>query len=381
MKNKEGKIFKRTKCPPEGMLEAYHMGKLSEIDKRNIEAHIIDCPMCSDELEGLEQFASNEKHQNAVDDIQSRINSKYGFLNKAPSYYLYIGGIAATILIAIISGYLIVGVIQKSNKNQIAQNLEQQIDKKEQQKQDSTKLLKPVANAVQDITDELKLIETPMSVIGKSTTHGQEKNKAQTDTIKSIQSEPTLMEEKKKVVEIIENEIDIEDNAMAEGISINYEAEAEETENIRTKTSVQSMDQKSKAVQPVAFMAMESEQQKKIVPNDAEIFAVRSFQEGNYENCYTLLNELVQKKGTNDTLIYYLSVSCVELNKNQEAIHYFSQIQSSEYELYSRKWFLSKAYIQSDSIEKAIVLLKELSLPESPYREDAQKSLTRLTKN
>jgi len=53
MSDKHNKIFTLSECPTHQMLRDYLDEKLSHDVKHQVEKHLLDCCMCSDELEGL----------------------------------------------------------------------------------------------------------------------------------------------------------------------------------------------------------------------------------------------------------------------------------------------------------------------------------------
>jgi anti-sigma factor RsiW len=50
-------IFQVSNCLGREELRAYLEDPISAEDRRRVENHLLDCPLCSDALEGLETFA------------------------------------------------------------------------------------------------------------------------------------------------------------------------------------------------------------------------------------------------------------------------------------------------------------------------------------
>ena len=73
MNNKLNKIFSKTDCISEKMLNNYHDDKLSAKEKHSVEKHLIDCELCTDELEGLSLLKDKSQINIIVDEINENI--------------------------------------------------------------------------------------------------------------------------------------------------------------------------------------------------------------------------------------------------------------------------------------------------------------------
>ncbi|MBI4946352.1 MAG: tetratricopeptide repeat protein [Bacteroidetes bacterium] len=82
--NKTKNIFAHTDCISEEMLMKYISGTLSPAEKHEVEKHLIDCPMCSDAVEGLQIMTSPQPSpkergltsQKAIDELNIRIRER-----------------------------------------------------------------------------------------------------------------------------------------------------------------------------------------------------------------------------------------------------------------------------------------------------------------
>ena len=108
MSKKHKHIFSSSECVSTEMLKAYLKEKLHDDQKREVEKHLVDCPMCRDELEGLELFPSIQAADMATDELNQRIDGKFGKAKRKVPIVTYVSSAAAAILILIVSGYLIV---------------------------------------------------------------------------------------------------------------------------------------------------------------------------------------------------------------------------------------------------------------------------------
>lgn len=103
MNNDLNKIFEESQCPGSEKLQDYLDGKLSGREKHQVEKHLTDCEMCSDELEGLKLLKNRKDLDKIVGNIKSRSLTdqvrKVTFINK---YKIYLAAAAVVILAAII---------------------------------------------------------------------------------------------------------------------------------------------------------------------------------------------------------------------------------------------------------------------------------------
>ncbi|MEM9025204.1 MAG: zf-HC2 domain-containing protein, partial [Bacteroidota bacterium] len=59
MSDKWHNLFHRDECPHDDLLTRYIMDELSADERHQVERHALDCPSCSDALEGLQQHHSD----------------------------------------------------------------------------------------------------------------------------------------------------------------------------------------------------------------------------------------------------------------------------------------------------------------------------------
>lgn len=118
-------IFSKSDCPAEGILQKYLDGKLTHEQRHEVEKHLIDCEMCSDELEGLRLLNDPKRLNVVINSLNSRIDKKFKIRQMNPFYNFV--RIAAVILIFIVIGSLIMLYNHYNNsnsKNYIAENIQ-----------------------------------------------------------------------------------------------------------------------------------------------------------------------------------------------------------------------------------------------------------------
>jgi len=136
-------IFSKTTCPSQDSLLQYVRGMLSVKDKREIEKHLTDCEMCSDEIEGLLLLKKPE----AIESIELELDSKIDILIKKEKKgdYGFFFKIAATVVMVLgLSTVIYFQISKKEEKTNVAANVND--DKKAEVKKlaiiDTTKIYK-----------------------------------------------------------------------------------------------------------------------------------------------------------------------------------------------------------------------------------------------
>lgn len=69
-------IFSASGCPTHEQLRSYLDGSLPEEETYRVEAHLTDCEMCSDELEGLSMLSDPDRLPIIEEELENRITAK-----------------------------------------------------------------------------------------------------------------------------------------------------------------------------------------------------------------------------------------------------------------------------------------------------------------
>ena len=96
-------VFQSTECLSQEEIRLYLKGELNEAARYRIENHLLDCPLCSDAVEG---FASeyNFDENRELDELKTAINRKIAEPpNLSKSTIFTLNRIAAAIIFLIIS--------------------------------------------------------------------------------------------------------------------------------------------------------------------------------------------------------------------------------------------------------------------------------------
>jgi len=93
-------LFSDSGCPSIEELKAYHEHRLPEEERHRIEAHLTDCEMCSDELEGLSLLSDPDRLPVIVEELEQRIAArKVRILRLRPRLILAAAAAMAALLI------------------------------------------------------------------------------------------------------------------------------------------------------------------------------------------------------------------------------------------------------------------------------------------
>jgi len=106
-------IFSASDCPSHQQLLDYLFNRLTDMEKHRVEAHLIDCAMCSDELEGLAAMKNPEELPDIVAEIESGI--KLHRSRRIPVYIRYVMATAALILLMVGAYFIFPFVVKKEH--------------------------------------------------------------------------------------------------------------------------------------------------------------------------------------------------------------------------------------------------------------------------
>lgn len=108
--------------------------------------------------------------------------------------------------------------------------------------------------------------------------------------------------------------------------------------------------------------------------------AMRAYDKKDYEKTIDLIEDNLIIKNPDPGIVFFLAVSQLELNRVDEAIENLEYlIEESNHAYFEQaQWYLSLAYIKANYIEKARLLLKEISMKSKKYQSSAEELLKKL---
>ncbi|NOZ47805.1 MAG: hypothetical protein GXO79_13640 [Chlorobi bacterium] len=374
MTDKNNKIFGKSECISSENLKRYAKNELFDKEKRKVEKHLIDCKMCSDELEGIEKFETIDKLEDAEYSIRNKIIFKYGHLKTKANITSIIAGIAASVLLAIVSGYIIMFVMHHYEKKEIAQQLELKSSKSEMiQKEEA---MPKVESTTKSYTGKLKktLPEEPSKT-------SPENGIVPVKTARQM----VIIDNNEKDLDIAEPEKVLND----EITTLDVEEEQEKTEVTamaihKTKRAVQPA---TKSVSP-EYIANEVFSKEEAMPVMGSVrnynlaqMGKMAFEQHDYKNAKQIIETAFSQGIQTDSLIYYYSVACYKLNLPDSTINYLNKLKNPKLFNNGAKWFMANSYLIKNKRDKAILLLKEIIQDNTGYSSEAREKLSEISGN
>ncbi len=114
---------------------------------------------------------------------------------------------------------------------------------------------------------------------------------------------------------------------------------------------------------------------------DLENQASLAYANGDYALARTLFYQEYQQDESNYKALFYLALSCMELQQYQEAKAYWGRLEKDNPKVLfadAIAWYHALTLIKTDNIEKAKHLLSGLSAYETPYAQKAESLLEEL---
>ncbi len=387
------KIFEKTTCPSQDLLLKYQYGELSQKEMHFIEKHIIDCPVCNDFLEGIQQLSKTEyeKELNAI-------KKALGIRSKKRVFFRLIPYAAAILIIAIFTGtyFFLHKSHQKPNdmlayqREEINQRAGQRTEKPvKYSEEESTASLQSFKNKKSDETVEIvidandgyddNVIKSEASddqSIDASTEEETSTGLVENTTVqpaarnaKSSGQEPVTVQPKSDYEYVEMNNAD-KNSSFLDGFFSNRKNQKSGKKTVQQE-SVPATTQKGEKEKTNDDLVGGTSQHETLQ---------MLFNKGNYLDCYF---SAIQKEKTEDLQtneFYYTGISAFHLEKNKEGIRYLSAFLlagSAHYEC-DALWHLGLLYIKENQIDKANFILKQLQEKCDTYNGKADSLRTNL---
>ena len=220
--NKKKNIFTGSDCPSPEVLHSYLMNNLSKEEKHMVEEHLIDCMMCSDELEGLASMKDPEILSEYAEEIQQDLGiSEVRKIRFRPVYQLAV----AVAILFIVAGTIF--LTEYLSDNGTSEMVSQQMEEPDKEK------ASPAIGRSQEKAAEETAVEEVVSSdqeSGKGMKKSDEVVEMKADIPEKdiAQEEEVIIEEEAEVSDRIILEVAAEEDAMgmqAEGAGINDEVD------------------------------------------------------------------------------------------------------------------------------------------------------------
>ena len=117
MENNLHGIFSGSECPPHSRLVDYYLPKLTDEEMHRVEQHLVDCEMCSDELEGLSKMNDPLDLEGIVGEINEHTYpGRRKILGLRRNYAILA---AAAVVVLLVGSVMVIRVVTSSRPEQM----------------------------------------------------------------------------------------------------------------------------------------------------------------------------------------------------------------------------------------------------------------------
>lgn len=385
MSQKSDNIFAAGSCISRDEMYAYLEGRFSSTEMHRIEKHLLDCEMCSDELEGL-RIISKQEFETLEQSIQHKLSDKY-IDDKTISIFAYKKTLLVAASILIVLG---IGILIKT-RTQTYADLENKIAVHEPAKTDE----QSYEEAPASIEHEQKKESEP------SETEPQQKISAKKDARAEIESQPATVKQEiplpkvedevimpvpKAIVtddisameelEMVDADIEFEEEspliiAKEEASAAPPAMEKSEMRSARKGSAVR--NKKAKSI-TATYAADEAEPiaSKAVQPDNLSI-AIDYYNTKNYRKAIFILESEIKENTNNTEAYYYLGICQYEQKNYGIALENLRKVteqkQSPRY--WDALWYTAHSYKELNNSSAYKATLQLLSQEVNPYQNEA----------
>lgn len=366
MNNKYQNILNNSSaCLTAETMQKYIAENLSDSDKRNVEMHLADCEMCSDELEGLsllkkpKDLAFIIEELNEKIDFKSQAKPKLIFLQRLKPYY----SAAALVLVLIsLSIFLVFNDFSNSNTEMADNMVEEKVSFSEEPSPETEKL-----------SDEKSIsVDTFISSLDKNT---------------KLLAENSSAKKRKKKLQIISEVLEIYDDMEAE---IDFdEYLSEETTSLVASENPNYISEKSEFSNKISPEILSEELDEELGNESDDELAVEmplENEKGDYSVAVSGVKKEISRAKSSKSRDIVQTDGFIDMeeiifqfkNKNyQITINSIDslKLEISSKDYYKSLWYKSLSYIELGNYEAAKILLKELSENKNTYQSKAKRKL------
>lgn len=427
--NQTYQLFNSSGCITFTAINLYFEKQLSDEELRMVEEHLIDCPMCSDAMDGFSESGdlqqSDQNIHAMINEIKARTQEENPDKNtrlKAIHRRRYILSAAASIVLLLgiyftyyywnhservfsehfetypatdqseesISPVNETGhtdiVVHDSVNYPLADNIKQpknqEQDKKNETKPDKTKS----TNIKKTVDDVLAIADDNEDADNKVTANEIDEVEAEElPSENQDRQESDIMDENHKLNERESQPVDIQDLDIIEDeeISIadnNNQSFYEKNKSGRYngKKRITKAERKGKRTRAATIQKNEpvdtfhSEKHDSILQH-----ALNLYKEENYKKAINNFEIVLRDVPQNSKALMYCAVSQLAINKPDAAIANLESILQSGHNLYipAAQWYIALAYLKKNNKAKAKAMLQEIIKQDSEYKRQAEKTL------
>lgn len=363
MNNNQHMIFERSECPAHQLLQDYLDGKLSGKEKHLIEKHLVDCEMCSDEIEGLSLLKEKEKLDMIIEEIKIKSLKKQSKI--LPFIFRYRFAAAAAVFVILAAVVIILQLSTDQKQKPLLAEKSEVIPEVIQQKSEVIpEVISPEAGDHEETSKELS----------------EEKTEVKIPEILTI--EPVADAGKEAVAKD-----DIEEIVSSDVIEIDIESDSEEEVSIPKSSGAKSGAYETKDLgNDKLTEVVLADGVSKNATSRIEVAEINQIPVEADAPLTTLNTQAVSKKGARrsyEPKPRPIDKALEKFNskKYKSAIKLFEEIISSDSNNYEALYYNALCYYELKNYEKAIVFLGEIISNEgNAYYGKAEKLLMDIKK-
>lgn len=357
-------------CIRHDVLLEYLKDRLSGKERNLVEKHLLECEMCSDELEGLSNLSVPER----IVEIEAELNSlvdrrtspRIFWLN--PKVVYRVAAVAVlTIGVSTLLYYFVLKttpptMMSESQKPTVSAEMSDSIAPHE-----VTSIPKDATERSESQKKESKLVERP------ATPTIVANNMQIAEDVFIADSEIEVFDTDEKEAVVLAEKVITADSAAI--VSTNAAIAGQQADALRA-ASAEAKKEEMATVSEVAKLS-----KKAVVgfsqPQSTIESAMKNYNQKNYRAALNELNTLYSQGSTTDTVVYYRAMCYYNLKSFADAVVGFqllSKKAESEF-FYDSQWYYALSLVELGRNNEARSLLEAILKSDSPYRELATKKL------
>lgn len=403
-------IFTETGCIKRDLLLRYRDGTLASGDKYEVEKHLVDCPLCSDALEGfmlVSSTASMDEVQNEISDLVNRNSGGTSF----QKYWVAAASVAAIVVLSVFTYMqfrdakdqrmaVSEEVVQSEPVESISSNETVPVSDSATPAQIDTEpapveILLPKRMAKPEETDAAS--ETEAAPVGEFVFEGQsqaaqddEKSEkemsAAVPAVTAADELPALVKplsEKSSVKDIrsvnaSSNFITYVDNLKV--IDYGSEPQNEESKLLNEKSIPSKYENKNKKQEATAAESKSGELiNRKIAYTDLISTPIILYNQARYESAIVEFDKVLLSFPNDENAIFYKGMSLYHLKNYNQSATLLSTVSRNSASPFAEEatFYVAKSYQGSGEKQKAKVLFQDIVKGNGFYSEQAAEELKR----
>lgn len=338
------------------------------MERNLVEKHLLECEMCSDELEGLTNLSEPER----IAEIEAELNSKVDQRTSPRIFWLnpkVVYRVAAVAVLTIGVSTLIYYFVQKTTPSTMMS--ESQMSSKTDEMSDSTTPLE-VMSIPKDATEQSEYKKKESKQVERPVAPTIVANKIQ------IADEVFTADSENEVSDMDEMDEVVKTDSVA--FTANYAAMAGQRADALRAANTEARKEE------LAVAAEGAKMSKKAVvgyaqPQISLENALENYNNKNYQKALKEFNTLYSRNLVNDTVVYYRAMCYYNLKSFADAVGEFQKLnQKTDSEFFfESQWYYALSLIEVGRKSDAKVVFETILQSDSPYREQANMAIEKIT--